>query len=226
MTKKNRTVTILGENITITSDDFISLTDMLKAKDCEFFISDWLRNRNTVEYSGIWERIHNPDFNYGEFATIKSSAGLNSYKVSVKEWVEKTKLFQQHSVRTHWDNELEKWWFVIVDVVAILTQSTNPQAYWRKLKQRLKAEGNQSVTNCHALKMQTQKGGHAVKQARLEIEKQTGESVISSHNSQHLLHEKMHNPDFNVTEFSNIKNESGSNGFILSSKNWGRITPI
>ena len=63
---------------------------MLKAKDGDFFISDWLRNRNTVEFLGIWEQIHNPDFNYGEFATIRSFAGLNSYKISVKEWVEKT----------------------------------------------------------------------------------------------------------------------------------------
>ena len=63
---------------------------MLKAKDGDFFISDWLRNRNTVEFLGIWEQIHNPDFNYGEFAAIRSQAGLNSYKLSVKEWVEKT----------------------------------------------------------------------------------------------------------------------------------------
>lgn len=83
-------MTILGENIVVSKNDYISLTDMLKAKDGDFFISDWLRNRNTVEYLGIWERIHNPDFNYGEFATIKSQAGLNSYKISVKEWVNKT----------------------------------------------------------------------------------------------------------------------------------------
>jgi hypothetical protein len=63
---------------------------MLKAKDGDFFISDWLRNRNTVEYLGIWESIYNPLFNYGEFAIIKSQAGLNSYKISVKDWVEKT----------------------------------------------------------------------------------------------------------------------------------------
>jgi len=63
---------------------------MLKAKDGEFFISDWLRNRNTVEFLGIWESVFNPGFNYGEFAAIKSQAGLNSYKISVKEWVEKT----------------------------------------------------------------------------------------------------------------------------------------
>ncbi len=70
--------------------DYISLTDMLKAKDGDFFISDWLRNRNTVEFLGIWESVHNPQFNYGEFATIKGRAGLNSYKLSVKDWVAKT----------------------------------------------------------------------------------------------------------------------------------------
>ena len=90
MKKKHSQITVLENNITITSDDFISLTDMLKSKDGDFFISDWLRNRNTVEYIGIWERIHNPNFNYGEFAIIKSKAGLNSYKISVKEWVKKT----------------------------------------------------------------------------------------------------------------------------------------
>ena len=77
--------------IKINNEDYISLTDMLKAKDGDFFISDWLRNRNTVEFLGIWERINNPEFNYGEFAIIKSQAGLNNYKISVKEWVEKTK---------------------------------------------------------------------------------------------------------------------------------------
>lgn len=71
-------------------DDFISLTDMIRAKDGEFFVSDWLRNRNTVEFLWIWETLHNPDFNHGEFAIIKSQVWLNSYKLSVKEWVEKT----------------------------------------------------------------------------------------------------------------------------------------
>ena len=88
--KKYKNIIVLDNNITVTQNDYISLTDMLKAKDGDFFISDWLRNRNTVEYLGIWERIHNPNFNYGEFAIIKSSAGLNSYKISVKEWVSKT----------------------------------------------------------------------------------------------------------------------------------------
>ena len=86
-------IQVIGTDIRILkveNEDFISLTDMLKAKDGDFFISDWLRNRNTVECLGIWERVYNPNFNYGGFATIASQAGLNSYKVSVKEWVEKT----------------------------------------------------------------------------------------------------------------------------------------
>lgn len=86
-------IEVQGTEISVISIDknaYLSLTDMLKAKDGDFFISDWLRNRNTVEYLGIWERIHNPGFNYGEFAIIRSQAGLNSYKISVKEWVKKT----------------------------------------------------------------------------------------------------------------------------------------
>jgi hypothetical protein len=90
---KKRVINVQGADVAIVSregQDYISLTDMLKAKDGDFFISDWLRNRNTVEFLGIWESVYNPVFNYGEFATIKSQAGLNSYKLSVKEWVEKT----------------------------------------------------------------------------------------------------------------------------------------
>ena len=59
---------------------------MLKSKDGDFFILDWLRNRNTIGFLGIWGEIHNPNFNYGKFAIIKSQTGLNSYKISVKEW--------------------------------------------------------------------------------------------------------------------------------------------
>lgn len=70
--------------------DYISITDMLKSKDGNFFVTDWLRNRNTIEFLGIWEELHNPNFNYGEIAIIKSQAGLNSYKLSVKEWTKKT----------------------------------------------------------------------------------------------------------------------------------------
>ncbi len=90
---KDAVIEVHGITVSVLSDqdgDYISLTDMLKAKDGEFFISDWLRNRNTVEFLGIWESVFNPDFNHGEFATIRSQAGLNSYKLSVKEWVAKT----------------------------------------------------------------------------------------------------------------------------------------
>ncbi len=88
-----KAINVLDTKITyfnMNNEDYISLTDMLKSKDGEFFISDWLRNRNTIEFLGIWEELHNPTFNYGEFAIIKSQAGLNSYKLSVKEWVNKT----------------------------------------------------------------------------------------------------------------------------------------
>lgn len=93
MSKKGKSITVKETPIRIVSvneEDYISLTDMLRAKDGDFFISDWLRNRNTVEFLGIWASVNNPDFNYGEFARIKSQAGLNSYKISVKEWVAKT----------------------------------------------------------------------------------------------------------------------------------------
>lgn len=76
--------------MTINTQDYLCLTDMLKAKDGDFFITDWLRNRNTLEYIGIWERVYNPSFNYGEFATIISQSGLNRFKISVKEFVART----------------------------------------------------------------------------------------------------------------------------------------
>ena len=65
----------------------------------------------------------------------------------------KIQLFENRRIRTAWDEEREEWYFSIVDVVGVLTDSVDPTAYWRKLKQRLKAEGNETVTNCHGLKM-------------------------------------------------------------------------
>ena len=62
-------------------------------------------------------------------------------------------LFENQRIRTAWDEEKEEWYFSVVDVVGVLTDSVDPTAYWRKLKQRLKAEGNETVTNCHGLKM-------------------------------------------------------------------------
>ena len=86
ITVKDTEITVIN----VKDEDYFCLTDMIKAKDEDFFITDWLRNRNTLEYIGIWEQVYNPDFNYGEFAIIKSQSGLNSFKISVKEFVEKT----------------------------------------------------------------------------------------------------------------------------------------
>ena len=71
---------------------------------------------------------------------------------------EALQLFEEKKVRTVWDDVEEKWYFSIVDVCGVLTDSKDPTAYWRKLKQRLKEEGNETVTNCHALKMRAADG--------------------------------------------------------------------
>ena len=76
--------------VQVDSTDYICLTDMIKAKDGDFFFSNWLRNRNTIEFLGIWEKVNNPSFNYAEFDIIKSQAGLNNYRLSAKEWMSKT----------------------------------------------------------------------------------------------------------------------------------------
>lgn len=71
---------------------------------------------------------------------------------------EKIQLFEEQQIRTAWDEENEEWYFSIVDVVAVLSESKDANAYWRKLKQRLKEEGNETVTNCHGLKMKAADG--------------------------------------------------------------------
>ena len=84
MQSKSQLISVQGTSINRIQQngaDYISLTDMLKAKDGDFFISDWLRNRNTVEFLGIWESVHNPHFNYGEFAIIKMTSLLSNPSV-------------------------------------------------------------------------------------------------------------------------------------------------
>ena len=64
-------IKVQDTEVTITNingEDYICLTDMIRAKDGDFFVADWLRNRNTLEFIGIWEKVYNPSFNYGEFA--------------------------------------------------------------------------------------------------------------------------------------------------------------
>jgi len=76
---------------------------------------------------------------------------LENKKIMAKETA--IKLFNDKQIRTIWNDDQEKWYFSVVDVVGVLSESVDPQSYWRKLKQRLKEEGNETVTNCHALKM-------------------------------------------------------------------------
>ena len=86
-------MTILGTDVEVkrhNQDLYISLTNMLNAKDGEYFVHDWLKNRNTLEFIGIWEKLNNPNFNYVEFDIIKSMAGLNRFRISAKEWIERT----------------------------------------------------------------------------------------------------------------------------------------
>ncbi len=91
---KSKTINVKGTKITIIQkgkDDFISLTDMVKGfEDGLVLIEKWLRNKNTIEFIGIWEEINNPVFNSSEFGGIKNEAGLNRFTLSAKRWIEKT----------------------------------------------------------------------------------------------------------------------------------------
>ena len=87
-------IEVQGKEITVIStdqQDYISLTDMVRnIENGSALIEKWLRNKNTIEFLGIWEEIYNPDFNSPEFEGIKNQAGLNRFVLSVKQWVAKT----------------------------------------------------------------------------------------------------------------------------------------
>lgn len=90
---KNKIINVQGAKITIIQyhdADYLSLTDMIKSFGDESIIYNWLRNRNTIEFLGIWEQINNPDFKPVEFERFKKQAGLNSFTLSPKKWVEST----------------------------------------------------------------------------------------------------------------------------------------
>ena len=95
MTKDKKSIILVqGAAITILSqkeEDFICLTDMAKKFGGDDLIYSWMRNRNTLEFLGIWEQMHNPDFKGSEFDTFKKEAGLNSFRLTPKKWVEATK---------------------------------------------------------------------------------------------------------------------------------------
>ena len=96
MRKKNSQIEVKGMGITITSNDqqgYICLTDVARYKDSkrtDYIIQNWLRNRNTIDFLGIWEKLYNPNFNPIEFDGFRSQAGLNSFVLTSKQWIEKT----------------------------------------------------------------------------------------------------------------------------------------
>ena len=90
---KNTIIEVKGVEIKVihqNQDDYISLTDMTKGFGDDTMIYSWMRNRNTVEFLGIWEEIHNPNFNSNEFVTFKTKAGLNNFNLTPKKWIEAT----------------------------------------------------------------------------------------------------------------------------------------
>ncbi len=90
---KNKIINVKGAEITVTtqnSADYISLTDMVRSFGDETIIYNWLRNRNTIELLGIWEQMYNPDFKPVEFERFRKEAGLNSFTLSPKKWIEAT----------------------------------------------------------------------------------------------------------------------------------------
>jgi len=94
MRKKEQKITVKGSEISVVQlkeGDYISLTDMVKNfEDGLVLIEKWLRNKNTIEFIGIWEQLYNPIFNSPEFEGIKNEAGLNRFSLSVKKWITKT----------------------------------------------------------------------------------------------------------------------------------------
>lgn len=94
MAKENKSITVQGAEITLLSqrgqDDYISLTDIMKKFEDEFSIYSWMRNSNTVEFLGVWEQLHNPDFKGDEFVTFKNQAGANSFNLTPQKWIKAT----------------------------------------------------------------------------------------------------------------------------------------
>lgn len=90
---KKSQLTVLGAKISVisnNSDDYISLTDMAKKFGGEDLIYSWMRNRNTIEFLGVWEQMHNPDFKGGEFDTFRMQTGLNNFRPTPKKWIDST----------------------------------------------------------------------------------------------------------------------------------------
>jgi hypothetical protein len=94
MAKSNKSINVQGGEIMLLpqrgQEDYISLTDIMKKFDDEFSIYSWMRNRNTVEFLGVWEQLHNPDFKGNEFVTFKNEAGSNNFNLTPQKWINAT----------------------------------------------------------------------------------------------------------------------------------------
>ena len=93
MSKQNKIIQVQNIDITISSinnDDYISLTDMLKSEEGDDHIRNWMRNRNTVEFLGLWEQLNNPNFKGVEFDTFRKQTGLNNFNLTPRKWIEAT----------------------------------------------------------------------------------------------------------------------------------------
>lgn len=96
MSKKRQNLEVDGVEVQLLSiqeEDYISLTDMARSSNerTDLVLQTWMRNRNTIEFLGLWEEVHNPHFNPYEFAGIREQTGLNTFYISAKEWIERTK---------------------------------------------------------------------------------------------------------------------------------------
>ena len=100
---------------------------------------------------------------------------------------DKIQIFEDKKIRTAWNEETEEWYFSIVDVVGVLTDSPNPNNYWKVLKKRLKDEGNESVTNCNQLKLKSPKDGKNIKQMWLILNNYSVLFSLFHHPKQSLL---------------------------------------
>ena len=91
---KKKIITVDGKDISLLpqkgEDDYISLTDIMKSFDDDFSIYSWMRNKNTVEFLGVWEQLHNPGFKGNEFVTFKNEAGANNFNLTPKKWIQTT----------------------------------------------------------------------------------------------------------------------------------------
>ena len=91
--KKNKQITVNDNQISVikvNGQDYICLTDMVRGEEGTDHIKNWMRNRNTVEFLGLWEQMHNPSFKGVEFDTFRKEAGLNSFTLTPKKWIDAT----------------------------------------------------------------------------------------------------------------------------------------